>query len=288
MSSPALTDQAVAALLREADEAPPPRRAGRRRALGVVLPLILAGWWALVSWQGWVVETLLPAPWTVTVAGRNFFFGEAVETIPGVIPFVGAGWEHLAASLWRCLVAWALAVGVGVAVGLALALSRLVSDLLDPLVNGLRAVPLYAWLPLALVWFGLGEGAARAIIFVGALWPVLIATADGVGRVPRGHVETARMLGTPRRWLWRRVYLPSALPEIVTGLRLSLTLAWMCVIVGELNGTTSGVGAMMNAARQTARTDQIIVGIVVFAVVGFLADLLLRTVAAPWVRWSRT
>jgi ABC-type nitrate/sulfonate/bicarbonate transport system permease component len=179
-----------------------------------------------------------------------------------------------------------LAVGVGTVVGLLLGLSRVARDLLDPVLNALRAVPLFAWLPLALVWFGIGEGAARAIIFVGALWPVVVAVGDSTSRVPRAHVETARMLGTPRRWLWRKVYLPSALPEVITGLRLSLTLAWTAVIVGELSGTTLGVGAMMNAARETGSTEQVIVGILVFAVVGLVADTVLRSGSRRWVRWA--
>lgn len=265
-----------------------PSRRRRRRALGVVLPLGLLALWALAGNAGLVSASLLPGPATVAGSAGEFFFGQQQSTLAGVVPFTGAGWDHLAASLWRCAVSYVLAVGVGMSIGLALGLSSWVADLLDPLVNALRAVPLYAWLPLMLVWFGIGEGAARALIFVGALWPVLIATAASVSRVPRAHIETARMLGTPRRRLWRRVYLPCALPEIVTGLRLSLTLAWMCVIVGELTGTSTGIGAMMNAAREIGRIEQILVGIAVFAVVGFLADVALRLATRPLVRWSDT
>jgi len=259
-----------------------------RKWLGVLVPAVLFALWAGLSGTGVVGGTLLPPPWEVLQSAVEFFTGEQLLTLPGVVPFAGAGPEHVAASLWRCLVSYAAAVAVGLSVGLALGLSRLFADLLDPVLNGLRAVPLYAWLPISLIWFGLGEGAARALIFIGALWPVLIATADGVGRVPSAHIEAARMLGVPRRRMWRRVYLPSALPEIVTGLRLSLTLAWMCVIVGELTGTATGVGAMMNAARESGRIDQIIVGMLVFAVVGFVADLVLRLVTRPWIRWSVT
>jgi len=267
--------------------APRRRRGGARRLLGLLVPALLLGAWYVVSSQEIVSTRLIPAPGTVTNALVAFFTGDRTDTLAGVVPFTGAGVEHLTASLARCGISWLLAVAVGVTVGLALGLSRVVRELLEPLLNALRAVPLFAWLPLALVWFGLGEGAARAIIFVGALWPVLVAVADASARVPRGHVETARMLGTPRRWLWRRVYLPAALPEVVTGLRLSLTLAWTCVIVGELSGTDRGVGAMMSAARETGRTEQVVVGIVVFAVVGLLADTLLRRSTARWVRWAR-
>ncbi len=270
-------------------QAPPrtPPRARSRRVLGVLAPLVLLAAWALVSARGIVSTRLLPSPATVATALGDFFLGSSTVTLTGVVPFAGAGVDHLTASLARCAVSWVLAVAVGAAVGLLLGVSRLARDLLDPVLNALRAVPLFAWLPLVLIWFGIGESSARALIFLGALWPVLVAVGDSTARVPRGHVETARMLGTPRRELWRRVYLPSALPEVVTGLRLSLTLAWTCVIVGELSGVTTGVGAMMNAARESGRTEQVLVGIVVFATVGLLADLLLRGLTARWVRWAR-
>lgn len=265
-----------------------PRRRRGRRLVGLVLPVLL-----LLVWQGAVLLELrdrnrLPSPLDVLQAGQQFFLTAPVPVLGGTIPFTGAGWQHLAASLERTGVSWAVAVVVGLALGLGLGLSRWFADLTDPLLNALRAVPLFAWLPLVIVQFGLGEQPARILVFVGALWPVLIATADGVARIPRQHVETARMLGTPRARMWQRVYLPSALPEIVTGLRLSLTLAWTCVIVGELAGITWGVGAMMNAARDRGSTDQIIVGILVFALVGYTADRLLRLATDRWVRWADT
>lgn len=283
--SAALLDEVVTGSV----TASPARRRGTRyrRLLGVVVPFVMLGAWQAVAVAEVFSTRLLPSPTTV---GRSLvdFFGEgSTTTLAGVVPFAGAGPEHLAASLERAAVSWVAAVLVGLVLGLLLGLSPLARDLLDPVLNALRAVPLFAWLPLALVWFGIGEGAARALIFVGALWPVVVAVGDSTARVPRSYVETARMLGTPRRQLWRRVYLPSALPEVVTGLRLSLTLAWTCVIVGELSGTTLGVGAMMNAARESGRTEQVFVGILVFATVGLLADLLLRAVTSRWVRWSR-
>lgn len=265
-----------------------PGRSGRRprRLLGVLAPLALLGAWQAVSAGGLVSTRLLPAPSTVLASLQEFFFGQRRSTFAGVIPYAGAGFEHLSASLTRCGVAWLLAVVVGAGLGLLLGLSPLCRDLLDPVLNALRAVPLFAWLPLVLIWFGIGEGAARALIFLGALWPVLVATADATARVPREYVETARMLGTPRRALWRAVYLPSALPEVLTGLRLSLTLAWTCVIVAELSGFSLGLGVMMNAARETGRTEQVIVGILVFAVIGLTADLLLRVLTRRWVSWA--
>lgn len=265
------------------------RRFGVRRLLGLAVPLFLLGLWQLVVSAQVFSLRLVPAPATVAEQLYAFFFGDpGFLVLAGVVPFTGAGFGHLASSLQLAATGWLLAVAVGVVVGLAVGLSRLARELLDPVLNALRAVPIFAWLPLALVWFGIGAGAARALIFVGALWPVLVAVGDATARVPRSHIETARMLGTPQRWMWRRVYLPSALPEVVTGLRLSLTLAWTVVIVGELSGTTSGVGAMMNSARESGRTDQVIVGILVFATVGLLADVVLRLATRRWVRWAST
>ncbi len=267
---------------------PAPRRrwTGRRRLVGLVVPAVLVALWQVAISSGWISRRILPTPWSVAVAARDFFVGPTQETLPGVVPFQGAGTEHLSASITRWLAAYALACAAGLALGLGIGLSRRVAYLLDPLVQALRSVPIFAWLPLALVWFGLGEGSARYLVFVGALWPIVVATGDAVSRVPRTYVETALMLGTRRRALARKVYLPAALPGIVTGLRLGMTLGWMSVIVAELTGTRRGIGAMMNAARETGRLDQILVGMVCFAVVGLVGDFTLRGLTRRYVAWN--
>ena len=267
-------------------------RRGRRRPrrlLGLAAPVLALVAWQL-AWQ-WQVKppSILPSPHQVLTAADAYFFGQRVANeLSGVVYFRGAGWSHLGTSMLRCGQAWAVAVVVGLVLGLGLGLSRWVADLLGPFTNALRAVPLFAWLPLLAVWFGLGPTSGRILIFIGALWPVAVATTDSVARVPAGQIETARMLGTPRSRLWRRVYLPSALPEIVTGLRLSLILAWTCVIIAELSGTTTGVGAMMTAGRESNQTDRIIVGVFIFALVGYAADSLLRLFTRRFIRWSAT
>lgn len=267
----------------------PPRRRlriGRRRLVGLVVPACLVVLWQAAISSGWISRRILPTPSSVAVAARDFFVGPAQETLPGVVPFRGAAGQHLSASITRWLAAYALACAAGLLLGMGIGLSRRVADLLDPLVQALRAIPIFAWLPLALVWFGLGEGAARYLVFIGALWPIVIATGDAVSRVPKAYVETALMLGTRRRDLARKVYVPAALPGIVTGLRLGMTLGWMSVIVAELTGTRRGIGAMMNAARETGRLDQILVGMVCFAVVGLVGDFTLRGLTRRYVAWN--
>lgn len=261
----------------------PPRRL---RWVGALAPVALVALWALLSALGVLRPVVFPGPARVASTLWDFFAGEQRLRLAGVVPFTGAGWSHLGASLSRCLITGAVAIAAGVAAGVGLGRSRVAAALLDPLLGGLRAVPLYAWLPLLIVWLGIGEPSARGLIFLGALWPTLVATADAVARVPAAYTETARMLGTPRGQLWRRVHLPAALPEVVTGVRLSLTLAWACVVVGELTGTATGIGAMMNAARETGRVDEILVGVLLFAVVGAALDGLVRLGGRRLTGWA--
>jgi NitT/TauT family transport system permease protein len=263
-----------------------PLTGGRRLLVGVVVPAVLIGAWALASASGTLSPRLLPPPGDVLHSLHDFLFASRRPGIPGVVPFKGAARQHVSASVGRWGVAYGIAVVVGLPLGLGLGLSRWIAAAIDPLFQGLRSVPITAWLPIALVWFGLGEGAARFLVFVGAVSPIILATADSTARVPRQLVDTARMLGTRRWQLARRVYLPAALPGIVTGLRLGLTLGWTSVIVGELTGSTRGLGAMMFAAREVGRLDQIIVGMLAFAVIGLTGDLLLRFASRPLIRWS--
>lgn len=258
----------------------------RRVALGLAFPALLLAVWSVLSATGVISERLLPAPADVLRSGRDFLFAPKRAGVPGVVPFRGAALEHIRASVGRWGVGYAIAVGVGLPLGLGLGLSRWMSAAVDPLFQALRSVPITAWLPISLVWFGLGNGAARFMIFVGALAPIVVATADSAARVPRQLVDTARMLGTPPRHMARRVYVPFALPGIVTGLRLGLTLGWTTVIVAELTGASRGLGAMMFSAREVSRLDQIMVGMVAFAVIGLAGDILLRAVTRPLVRWA--
>ncbi len=267
----------------------PTRSLPGRLVLATVVPLALLALWQGLGSLG-ALQVFVPTPTEVAVAFVRFLDPTAASasSLPGTVGFDGEGWGHIGASVWLLVSSYVVAVAIGVPTGVALALSPLFRALTDPMVQALRAIPIFAWLPLAIVWFGLGTGPARFLVVVGAVFPILVATADAVARVPRGWVETARVLGTPRRALVRRVHLPAALPGIVVGLRLGVSLGWMSVIVGELTTTRgAGVGAMMQVARQTGRLDEIVVGMVCFAVLGLLSDMLLRAASAPWTRWAR-
>lgn len=258
----------------------------RRVAVGLAFPAILVTIWSVASATGLLSDRLFPAPADLARTARDFVVAPKRAPVPGVIPFKGAAAEHIRASVGRWGVGYAIAVCVALPLGLGLGLSRWMAAAVDPLFHAIRSVPITAWLPIALVWFGLGNGAARFLVFIGAVSPIVVATADSTARVPRQLVDTARMLGTRPRDLARRVYLPSALPGIVTGLRLGLTLGWTSAIVAELTGQSQGLGAMMNAAREVTRLDQIVVGMATFALIGLTGDLLLRAISRPFVRWA--
>ncbi len=258
----------------------------RRAVVGLALPAVLLTAWSVLSATGILSGRLLPAPADLARSFRDFVVAPQREAVPGVVPFRGAAAEHIRASVGLWTGAYVIALCVGLPLGLALGLSRWTAAAVDPLFQALRSVPITAWLPIGLVWFGLGSGAGRFLVFVGAVSPIVVATADSTARVPRQLVDTARMLGTRPRDLARRVYLPAALPGIVTGLRLGLTLGWTTVIVGELTGVSRGLGAMMFAAREVSRLDQIIVGMATFAIIGLTGDILLRAASRPLTRWA--
>lgn len=258
----------------------------RRMAVGLAFPAVLLAVWSALSAAGVLSERLLPAPIDLFHSARDFLFAPKRAGVPGVVPFRGSAFEHTRASVGRWTLGYGIAVCVGVPLGLGLGLSRWVSAAVDPVFQAWRSVPITAWLPISLVWFGLGNGAAHFLIFVGAVSPIVVATADSAARVPRQLVDTAQMLGTRPRDLARRVYVPYALPGIVTGLRLGLTLGWTTVIVAELTGASRGLGAMMFSAREVSRLDQIIVGMAAFAVIGLAGDLFVRAVTRPFVRWA--
>lgn len=269
-----------------------PGRRGRgtiaRLLLGTVVPVVLLAMWQVLGSLG-VLREYVPTPVEVGAAFARFVDPTATaSSLPGTVSFAGQAWVHIGSSTWLLASSYAIALLIGIPAGAALALSPLFRSLTDPMVQGLRAIPIFAWLPLSIVWFGLGAGSARFLVVIGAVFPVLVATADAVARVPGAWVESARMLGTPRRALLRRVYLPAALPGIVVGCRLGVSLGWMSVIVGEFTGGSgTGVGAVMQVARQTGSLDEIVVGMVCFALLGLASDTLIRLVTAPWTAWAR-
>ena len=164
----------------------------------------------------------------------------------------------------------------------------LAQRLFDPTLQFLRPVPVTAWLPLSMILFGLGPRSAYFLVFLGAFYPVLFNTIFGVRSVEPRLFEAAAMLGCGPRAQFARVVLPAALPSIFTGLRLGLGFAWVVIVVGEMTGVQTGLGAVIMEARQLSRTDLVICGMLVIGVAGYLSDRALMLIGRRLLAWSPT
>lgn len=194
--------------------------------------------------------------------------------------------QHLAASLLRVFAALAAALAIGVPAGLAISLSTVGRGILDPVVEFLRPIPPLAYLPLVVIWAGIGEAAKVLVIGLAMLPPVILATAAGVRGVDRNRVNVARALGATPAQVLRFVVLPSALPSLLTGTRIALGAGWSTLVAAELVAATRGVGFMIQSAANFLATDVVLAGILVIAGVAFALELLVRLAERLLVGWA--
>jgi len=193
---------------------------------------------------------------------------------------------HLLASISRVFGGFAFAVAAAVPLGLMIGRIPLVRALLDPTFQLLRPIPVTAWLPLAMIIFGLGPRSAFFLVFLGAFYPVLINTVFGVRSVEPRLIEAASMLGCKATSQFFRVVLPASLPGIFTGLRLGLGFAWVVIVVGEMTGVQTGLGAIIMEARQLSRTEIVISGMIVIGLAGFISDRVVLLIGRRLLSWS--
>ncbi|WP_323932047.1 taurine ABC transporter permease TauC [Aeromonas hydrophila] len=249
------------------------------RRLGVsllTLCALLALWW-LVARLGLISPLFLPPPAQVL---------QQFATLAGPQGFMDATlWQHLAASLQRILIALAAATLCGVTVGLAMGLSPTLRGMLDPLIELYRPVPPLAYLPLMVIWFGIGETSKVLLIYLAIFAPVAMATLAGVQGAKQVRLWAARALGA-NRWqvLWY-VIVPGALPDILTGLRIGLGVGWSTLVAAELIAATRGVGFMVQAAGEFLATDVVLAGILVIALIAFTLELGLRALQRRLTPW---
>lgn len=182
---------------------------------------------------------------------------------------------HFWASAQRALFGFAIATVVGVPLGIILGRISLAYDMLDPLLNLLRPIPVTAWVPLALLIIGFGDKATMFLVFISCIFPILINTISGVKQVPERLIEAASMLGTPKTQQLYKVVFPAALQSITSGLRLALGQAWMILVVAEQVGISIGLGSLITQARDMSKTDLVIATMIIIGLVGFLADRIL-------------
>ncbi|MDB5386629.1 MAG: ABC-type nitrate/sulfonate/bicarbonate transport system, permease component [Planctomycetaceae bacterium] len=232
----------------------------------VLLPLLVASAF-LLTWDGIVRlsgSELFPKPLDVW-----WGLGELVKK--------GLLLKYVVASLFRVTWGFTLAVLVGVPFGLLLGWSRYAQEAFNPLIQAFRPISPIAWIPLAILWFGISDAAPIFLIFLASVFPILVSSAAAVKSVPTVYLRVAQNFGLTRSQLVWRVILPATLPQILTGLRITLGVAWLVVVAAEMIAVNSGLGYLIIDARNAGkRYDLVVAGMVVIGLIGWLLDLLMR------------
>lgn len=247
--------------------------------IAAVVPILLFGFWWTATRDS--PNGLIPQPAQV---GRELL--DLAGLTHSGDAFNGVLWANLAASASRVFSGFAVATLLGVPMGLMIGQLQLVRRMLDSTLQLLRPVPVTAWQPLFLILFGLGSQSATLLVALGCFYPILLNTILGVRSVEPRLFEAASMLGISRAAMFPKVVLPSAMPGIFTGLRLSLGLAWVVIVVGEMSGIRDGLGAMIMDAREESRTDVVIGGMIAIGLAGFVCDQVVLHIGRRLLRWS--
>ena len=253
-----------------------PRRrqwASPRGFVGLVVPLVL-----LVLWQ-WIVDRevytrgQLPAPLDVWRAAEQLNQREEL-------------WENVRVSLVR--VAWGFGIGSAIAIGLGLlvGLSPLIDALLSPTIGAIRAIPSLAWVPLLILWMGIGEQPKLTLIAIGVFFPVFTSLVGGIRQIDRKLIEVGYAYGLRRARLARSIILPASLPSLLTGLRIGLAQGWLFLVAAELIGASTGLGFLLTDGQNSGRADIILLSIIILAVIGKLTDVILQRGERWLLRWS--
>lgn len=242
----------------------------------ITVATIVLLWW-LSTRFGWIAPLFLPSPAQVL----HMFV--VVSTRGYMDATLG---QHLWASLQRILAAFGGALVTAIPCGVLIGRSRIARGVLDPLIEFYRPIPPLAYLPLIVIWFGIGEFAKALLIYLAIFAPIAISTANGVRSVDVAKMRAAQALGASRTQLIRHVVLPHALPDILSGTRIGLGVGWSTLVAAELIAATRGLGFMVQAASQYLATDVVLVGILVIAVIAFVLELGLRALQRRLAPWS--
>lgn len=250
---------------------------GARVALGVAFFVLFVAAWALATLGGYVEKTFLADPITMVRSGWT------------LLTEMGFA-EDIGMTVWRVVGGFIIAAALALPLGVAMGAYKPVEAFFEPFVSFARYLPASAFIPLLILWAGIGEAQKLAVIFIGSFFQLVLMIAVIVGNTRRDLVEAAYTLGVGDRGLIGRVLLPGAAPEIAETLRMVLGWAWTYVIVAELIGASSGIGHMITDSQALLATDQIIFGIIVIGLIGLASDLLFKAVNRrlfPWAALGR-
>ena len=262
---------------------------GRLWSIVTVLALLAA--WAVAT----AVAYLDPLFWPA-LHGRLFPWDDPDRAKPGVIDrFVGlvtdgyrnvSLWTHVWTSVRRVLLGVLFGALLGIPLGFAMGLNSAARGILDPIVEFVRPIPPLALIPLVILWLGIDEAAKTFLLFLAALFIMLIAARAGVGSVRISKVHAAYSLGASKAQVLRYVILPNALPEIFTGLRTSMGVCWGTLVAAELVAADQGVGSMMMIAKNFLQTEVVVIGIILIGAIGFAIEMLMRTLESWLIPWK--
>lgn len=243
--------------------------------LGLILPLLLAILWELAVHLGYARGRLMPPP------SRLFHTGLLLARS-------GELWTHIAATMTRVLIGFALGAAAGTVFGLLTGVSPLARRLLDPSIQAVRSVPSIAWVPLFILWLGIFETSKLALIALGVFFPVYLGVLTAIQAVDRKLVEVGRVFGLSSLGIALRITWPAVLPMWIASLRSGLGLGFMFVVAAELMGASEGLGYLLLDGQQMGRADSILVAMIVFALLGKLSDSALVLASRPLLRWQDT
>lgn len=244
----------------------------RQRLLPWLVPLVLIAGWQLASVSGLLQSRILPAPTAVMSA---FWY----------LLLSGELWNDVKVSAGRALLGLLVGGGLGLLLGLLNGSSKVASTLLDTTLQMVRNIPALALIPLVILWFGIDESAKLFLVAVGVFFPIYINTYHGIRSVDPQLIEMGKSYGLTRWELYKNIILPGAMPSILVGLRFALGLVWVLLIVAETISAQSGIGYMTMNAREFLQTDVVLVGILLYALLGKLADVLAQLLERYLLRW---
>ncbi|MDP9110002.1 MAG: aliphatic sulfonate ABC transporter permease SsuC [Pseudomonadota bacterium] len=248
------------------------QRATVNRLAPWIVPALLLIGWQISAQGGWLSSRILPAPAAVVSAFWHLAASGELRI-------------HVQTSLWRAIASFALGGGLGLLLGLLTGSFKSAETLLDTTIQMVRNIPALALIPLVILWFGIDEWSKLFLVSVGVFFPVYLNTFHGIRAVDRGLIEMAQSYGLSGWPLYRHVILPGALPSILVGVRFALGLVWVLLIVAETISAQSGIGYMTMNAREFLQTDIVLVGILLYALLGKLADTCSRLLERHWLRW---
>jgi sulfonate transport system permease protein len=240
--------------------------------LSWIIPAVVVLLWETAARAGFIAPQVLPAPSSVLETALNLARN-------------GDLFVHLGVSLLRAAGGFVIGGTLGLALGVIVGFSPLAQALLDRSVQMVRAVPFLAMLPLVIVWFGVGEVAKIFLVALAVLFPIYINTMLGIRQIDPKLMELGRVVGLERAAIVRRIILPGAMPSILTGVRYALAHAWLALVIAETLATTKGIGFLAMDAREFLNTNVIILTMIIYAIIGVVADALVRLLEGRFLSW---